>query len=136
MVVGGQLVLLLYMQAACWLYMFIFLQVQCVVLLLELNTDGGEVWVDFLVSGFVLFLLWRAQLCLFFFLERERGRGTDGEGFFFGPKRILGCEKVGMACADKVDTKRPDLSFLSIHLSPLSCLSPTLYGCSFSGSST
>ena len=41
-----------------------------------------------------------------------------------------------MACADKVDTKRPDLSFLSIHLSPLSCLSPTLYGSSFSDSST
>ena len=70
---------------------------------------------------------------LSFFLDRERGRGW---GFFFGPKRILWCEKVGMACADKVDTKRPDLSFLSIHLSPLSCLSPTLYGSSFSGSST
>jgi hypothetical protein len=40
------------------------------VLLLELNTDGvNEVWMDFSVSGFVLFLLRRAQLCLFFFLE-------------------------------------------------------------------
>lgn len=70
-----------------------------------------------LFVGFVLFLLGRAQLFLFFFL--------DGF-FFFSPKWILWCEKVGMACADKADTKRPDqLSFApSMARRPSSPLSP------------
>jgi hypothetical protein len=47
--------------------------------------------------------------------------------FFFSPKWILWCEKVGMACADKADTKRPDqLSFAPSMArrpsSPLTCL--------------
>jgi hypothetical protein len=71
------------------------------------------------------FLAGEGSVVFIFFLDRL---------FFFGPKWILWCEKVGVACADKADTKRPDqLSFsptLSSHLS----LSTTLYRCPFSGS--
>ena len=77
MVVGGQLVLLLYMQAACWLYMFIFLQVQCVVLLLELNTDGVKSgWIFWCcVCAFLAMEGSAVFVFLSFFLDRERGRG-------------------------------------------------------------
>jgi hypothetical protein len=75
--------MLLYMLAACALWcpgaVFIFLQVQCVFYSLQLNADGGEVWMVFLVSGFVLSLLGRAQLCFVFLF----GRWGERVGFFF-----------------------------------------------------
>lgn len=87
----------------------------------------------FLVSGFVLFLPGRSQLCFNSFSKRE-GERERVSFFFFGPKWILWCEKVGITCADKADTKatRSQLSFPPSPSSLLS-LSRTLYRFSFSG---